>query len=190
MILETLVTTHNTDGTLNIAPQGPLVLEPEKKFLFRPFQESQTFANLAREKCGVMHIHDDPLLLAQAALHVPEPWPALRPAAKIKGQILAGACRYYEFVISEIDARQQRSEMTADVVASGRLRDFVGWNRAQGAIIEATIIATRIARLCAAEINAELRRLRIIVEKTGGDRELIAWVYVEQYVRERLPSGS
>jgi hypothetical protein len=190
-IIESIVTTRNVDGTINIAPQGPLVLdsnprrEPWTKFLFRPFQSSQTFENLVREKCGVLHVVDDPLLVAQAAVDQIDPPPVMRPAEKINGQVIQSACRWYEFKIESIDASQQRSEMQATVVHSGTLRGFCGWNRANHAVLELAIVATRLHILSKDEVNAELKRTQTIVDKTAGPREFEAFEFLKKYIEQR-----
>ena len=56
------------------------------------------------------------------------------------------------------------------MVGEGRVRDFFGFNRAQHAVLEAAILATRVGLLPAGEIFAQLERLRPLVAKTGGPR--------------------
>ena len=97
--------------------------------------------------------------------------------------ILADACRWYAFRVRSIDDRQPRTEIVADVVDHGRQRDFFGFNRAKHAVVEAAILATRVALLPRAEIEAEFDRLAIMVEKTGGPREHQAFAMLRNYVR-------
>src|SRR5688572_3348926 len=124
MILEGIVTTVSPSGDVNIAPMGPRV-EPEmQRFLLRPFPTAQTYQNLKAHGEGVLHVTDDVLLLARAAVGKVEPRPLLVPAARVKGFVLADACRYYEFQIRSIDESEQRVRLEAEVVHSGRLRDF------------------------------------------------------------------
>ena len=59
------------------------------------------------------------------------------------------------------------------------LREFFGFNRAKHAVIEAAILATRFHLLPADEIEAEFRKLRVIVDKTGGDAEHEAMAFLE-----------
>ncbi|MDX1964118.1 MAG: DUF447 family protein [Pirellulales bacterium] len=183
-ILETLVTTLNADGSVNLAPQGPIELIRDERYLLRPYQGSRTFENLLRARCGVLHICDDPLLLAQAALGEPDPPPKTRPAKEFAGRVLSAACRYYEFIIEEINTAAERSELTAQVVRKKTVREFGGWNRAQFAVLEATILATRLRFFPPAVVQTELQRLRPLVEKTGGERELAAWSYVEGQIQK------
>src|SRR5262245_50309068 len=143
MILEGIVTTLNPDGGVNVAPMGPLVEPGLERFVLRPFQTAQTYRNLKAHGEGVLHVTDDVLLLAKAALGPVEPAPAMFPAQHVRGFVLRDACRYHEFRVGAIDDRQERACIAAAVVHTGRLRDFFGFNRAKHAVLEAAILATR-----------------------------------------------
>src|SRR5262245_38172984 len=144
MILEGVVTTVGPAGEVNVAPMGPRVEPGElRRFLLRPFPTAQTFRNLKARGEGVLHVTDDVLLLARAALGAAEPPPPLRPAQKVRGFVLEDACRWYEFRVSSIDEREERVRVEAEVVHCGRGRDFFGFNRAKHAVVEAAILATR-----------------------------------------------
>jgi hypothetical protein len=171
MILEGIVTTVSGEGVVNIAPMGPHVDEGMQSFWLRPFRTSQTYRNLQAHGEGVLHVTDDVLLLAQAALGPVEPAPPLTPAGAVRGFILSRACRFYEFRVLSVDDREERSRIEAGVVRAGRLRDFFGFNRAKHAVVEAAILATRTAFLPLADIEAEYRKLAVIVDKTGGPQE-------------------
>src|SRR5262245_41647301 len=107
MILEGIVTTVSDNGQVNIAPMGPRVEPDMRRFLLRPFPTAQTYRNLLVHPEGVLHVTDDVLLLARAALGSVEPPPALVPAACIRGFVLADACRWYEFRIASLDDREE-----------------------------------------------------------------------------------
>jgi len=182
MILEGIVTTVAPDGAVNIAPMGPHVDAAMKRLLLRPFKTSQTYRNLKRHGEGVFHVTDDVWMLAQAAVGSVEPPPLLIPATQVQGHILPDACRFYEFRIVRLDDRQERTEIEVVVVASGRLRDFFGFNRAKHAVVEAAILATRVHLLPRAELLAELTRLAVWVEKTGGEQERRAFRFLQDYI--------
>jgi hypothetical protein len=182
MILEGIVTTISPAGEVNIAPMGPTVRPDMQRFLLRPFPTAQTYNNLMRHGEGVLHVTDDVLLLARAAVGKVEPPPPLVAASRVRGFILAEACRYYEFRITSIDSNSQRVRMEAEVVHSGQLRDFFGFNRAKHAVVEAAILATRTAFLPGEEIELEYRRLRTIIEKTGGEQEHEAFAFLQRHV--------
>ena len=72
MILECIVTTLGPDGTLNIAPMGPIV-EPGSldRFVLRPYTSSTTYRNLKALGEGVLHITDGTYALFESEYHVP-----------------------------------------------------------------------------------------------------------------------
>lgn len=186
MILEGIVTTIDSSGAINIAPMGPRVQPDMKRFLLLPFSTARTCRNLREHGEGVLHVTDDVWLLARAALGPVEPLPELRPAEVVRGWVLADTCRYYEFRVVSIDDSEERVKIEADVVHWGRQRDFFGFNRAKHAVVEAAILATRTHILPLEEIEAEYRRLAMIVDKTGGLQERQALAFLqEQLARER-----
>lgn len=182
MILEGIVTTMEPGGEVHIAPMGPHVEEPLTRFLLRPFRTAQTYRNLKTHGEGVLHVTDDVWLLARAAVGPVEPPPAVMPAQKVRGFVLRDACRYYEFRVRDIDDREERSRIEAEVVHAGRLRDFFGLNRAKHAVVEAAILATRLAFLAPEEVAAEYRKLGVIVDKTGGEQEKRAFAFLREHI--------
>jgi hypothetical protein len=194
MILEGVVTTVATDGAINVAPMGPVVEPPVpgrdlERFVLRPFRTAQTYANLKAHGEGVLHVTDDVLLLARAAVGRLAPLPALAAAARVRGWVLRDACRYYEFRVTACDDRAERARFDAEVVHAVRLRDFFGFNRAKHAVVEAAILATRTALLPPEEIAAEYRNLAVLVEKTGGPREIEAFALLRDYVQQQHDRG-
>lgn len=182
MILEGLISTLNADGTPHVAPMGPRVDGPNfDRFLLRPFPTSHTYRNLARHPEGVLHVTDDVLLLARAAIGE-VPLPALFPARVIRGNVLADACRAVEFRVVSVDDSAERLTMRAEAVHVHRLRDFFGLNRAMHAVVEAAILATRTALLPAESIRSEYARLAVLVEKTGGPREREAFDLLRAFI--------
>ena len=183
MILEGIVTTLSADGRVNISPMGPLVDAAMRELVLRPYQTSTTYQNLKRTGQGVFHVTDDVWLLAQAAIGTPEPLPEMIPSEGVEGRILTAACRWYAFRVRELDDSRERTNIVAEVVASGRLRDFFGFNRGKHAVVEAAILATRIGILPIEQIRSELEKLKVLVEKTGGEQEHRAMAFLEQHVR-------
>jgi hypothetical protein len=183
MILEGIVTTLDTAGALNIAPMGPHVAGPEfDRFLLRPYPTSQTYQNLKHSGEGVLHVSDDVFLLAQAAVGAIDPAAAVEPASSVHGFILRDACRIHEFRVTALDESEPRVRIECQIVRTERRRDFFGFNRAKHAVVEAAILATRTAFLPRAEIEAELRRLEPLVQKTGGEREREAFAFLVGHV--------
>jgi beta-RFAP synthase len=188
MILEGLITTINADGSVNISPMGPIVDASMRELTLRPYQTSTTYRNLKRNGQGVLHVTDDVELLARAAVGRLDPLPELLPAQAVEGWILAAACRWYAFQVRSLDDSQERTTISAEVIDSGRLRNFFGFNRAKHAVVEAAILATRIKFLPAEEIRGGFARLAVLVEKTGGPAEHRAFGFLQDYV-SKSPRG-
>jgi uncharacterized protein len=182
MILEGIVTTRDAAGVMNVAPMGPIVDDAMSVLRLRPFQTSQTYRNLCVVPSGVFHVVDDVLLLARSAVGLLTEMPATFPAEKVPGDVLAQACRWYEFRVGSCDATHDRAEILARVVHLGRLRDFFGFNRAKHAVLEGAILATRAHLIARNELHAEFARLKPAVEKTGGDREKEAFELLENFI--------
>jgi uncharacterized protein len=170
MIVETVTTTINPDGTVNCAAMG--VEWGEEALVIKPYRATRTLRNLQRSGAAVVNLTDDILLFTQAALE--DPHPPTRPAAAVDGAVLADACSWREVAVEAIDAAGPRARVTARVVGRGAGREFVGFSRASGAVLEASILASRAGRLPADEIHAELARLAVVVDKTAGPRERAA----------------
>jgi hypothetical protein len=184
MILEGIVTTLSPKGEVHIAPMGPRVEPGMQRFLLRPFNTAQTYHNLRAHGEGVLHVTDDVLLLAQAALGNLVVIPSLFPARAIRGWVLRDACRAYEFRVVAIDNRTDRVSIQAEVVHHGTLREFFGFNRAKHAVIEAAILATRTDFLPLEDIEADYRKFAVIVQKTGGAQEKEAFDFLQTHLSQ------
>lgn len=185
MIVETVTTTINPDGSVNCAAMG--VEWGDEAIVIKPFRATRTLRNLERNGAAVVNLTDDILLFTQAALG--DPHPPTRPAAVIDGAVLADACSWREVAVEAVDATGPRARVRTRVVGRGTGREFVGFNRACHAVLEASILASRVRRLPADEIRAELARLAVVVDKTAGARERAAMDCVLAHVRAAVGNG-
>ena len=185
MIVETVTTTINPDGTVNCAAMG--VEWGDDALVIKPYRATRTLRNLERSGAAVVNLTDDILLFCEAALG--DPQPPTRPAEAVAGAVLADACSWREVAVDSIDAGGPRARVATRVVGRGTGREFVGFNRAAGAVLEASILASRVRRLPAAEIRADLARLAVVVDKTAGPRERAAMDLVVARVRAALGDG-
>src|SRR6476646_4218544 len=142
-LLEGIVTTLNADSSPHLAPMGPIVDAGFTRLLLRPYRTSVTYQNLKRTLQGVLHVTDDVELFARAAVGQLVELPPLVVAKSIDGVILEDTCRWYVFRVISIEDHDERTEIVAETVDRGRVRDFFGFNRAKHAVIEAAILATR-----------------------------------------------
>lgn len=186
MILEGIVTTVNPEGALNVAPMGPLIDADAdvslRRFVLRPYRTSTTYRNLKATGAGVFHVVDDVLLLARATIGETFDSSEVVPAASVPGWVLAGACRYYEFRVLAVSEDEERTTIDVETLTHGKLRDFLGFNRARHAVLEAAILATRTAFLPRDEILAEFQKLNVLVAKTGGINEEKAFRLLYEHV--------
>jgi hypothetical protein len=185
MIVETVTTTINPDGTVNCAAMG--VEWGEEEIVIKPYRPTRTLRNLRASGAAVVNLTDDILLFTQAALE--DPHPPTRPAAVIDGAVLADACSWREVTVAAIDATGPRARVTTRVVGHGTGREFIGFSRACHAVLEASILASRTRWLPAEEIRAELARLAVVVDKTAGPRERAAMDRVLAHVRAAIGDG-
>ena len=185
LIVESIVTTLDAEGRPNFAPMG--VEWGDEVIVLKPFLETTTFRNVSATGVAVVNLTDDVLLIAQSAIGSPT-FPA-SPATVVPGVVLEAACSWREIEVAALDATPPRSRIEARVVHRGVRREFVGFNRARHAVLEAAILATRVHLLPAAQIRDELARLQILVDKTAGPREREAWALVGEYVESRLGAG-
>jgi hypothetical protein len=109
--------------------------------------------------------------------------PACRPATAVRGWVLEAMCRAYEFRVEAADRSRERGRLEARVVRVHEGRPFVGFNRARHAVVEGAILVTRLHLLGAEEVARQLRDLRVLVEKTGGEREHEAFRLLEERVK-------
>ncbi len=185
MIVETVTTTINPDGTVNCAAMG--VEWGDEEIVIKPYRATRTLRNLERSGTAVVNLTDDILLFTQAALD--DPHPPTRPAAAVDGAVLEDACSWREVAVDAIDATGPRARVTARVVGRGVGREFIGFSRASAAVLEASILASRARRLPAVEIRAELARLAVVRAKTAGPRERAAMDGVLAHVRAAVGDG-
>jgi uncharacterized protein len=178
-IVETVTTTTNPDGTVNCAAMG--VEWGDEIIVIKPFLTTRTLRNLRATGAAVVNLTDDILLFTQAALG--DPQPPTRPTVAIDGAVLADACSWREVAVETIDDSGPRARVTTRVVGRGAGREFLGFNRARHAVLEASIIASRVRLLPSAEVRAELERLQVLVDKTAGPREREAMELVRRHVR-------
>ena len=165
MLIEGLLTTENEDGSVNVAPMGPIV-DPELiHFHLRPFKSSQTYKNIARGSSLVFHVTDQVETLAKAAIGKLDATPELLETPNVSGYILADCCRWYLLEIEEFTENEQKASIHTKVQQSGRIRDFIGFNRAKHAVIEAAILATRIHLIPATDIRQSISQLQPLIEK-------------------------
>ncbi len=181
LILESVVTTRNPDGSPHIAPLGVWADDMAQPIL-APFRPSATLDNLMREKIAVINRTDDVRVFA-GCLTGRRDWP-LTAAAELPLERLADALSHSEVRIIGVEEDELRPKLRCEVVREETHAPFNGFNRAQAAVIELAILVSRLNMLDSDKIEQELNYLQIAIEKTAGARELEAWGWLIEKIRQ------
>jgi uncharacterized protein len=182
IIRECIVTTQSGEGKVHIAPLG-LIAEGEN-WVIAPFRPSTTLDNLREHPFAVANFTDDVLVFA-GCLTGKRDWP-VRPATRIQGAVLDGTLAHAELEVVEVEEDEQRPRFHCRIVHEVSHAPFKGFNRAQAAVIEAAILASRLHMLPRDKIERELGYLQIAVEKTGGPREHEAWRLLVEKIEDHF----
>jgi hypothetical protein len=186
VIVETIVTTVGADGVVNVAPMG--VVWGEDTIVLKPFVDTTTYRNVVATGAAVVNLTDDVRVFARAAVSNPT-YPTV-PAVAVRGVALADCCSWREVAVRSIDSTPPRARVETAVVHRGMRREFIGFNRARHAVLEAAIHATRLHLLPREFVESEFARLQIIVDKTAGADELEAMALLTEHVRSALVAAS
>jgi hypothetical protein len=182
MIIETIFSSLDPAGKPNFAPMG--ILWGEESLIVRPFRDTTTCRNLLTSGFGVVNLTDDVQAFVQTALY--DATLSYFPARVVPGVVFQDACAWREVEVIDESGSAERAEVRCKVVFKGTQREILGLCRAHGAVIEATILATRLHLLPHESILSDLEKFRRIVQKTGGDKEKLAFEQVSEYVRSRM----
>jgi uncharacterized protein len=186
VIVETIVTSISADGAVNCAPMG--VEWGDDVIVLKPFLETATYRNLVETRAAVVNLVDDVRVFARAAIANPEY--ATEAAVAVAGVVLSNCCSWREVEVRAIDSTPPRSRIEAVVVHRGVRREFIGFNRAKHAVLEAAIYATRLHLLPRAFVLEELARLQVIVDKTAGPDEAEAMAVLTEHIRAARVSAT
>lgn len=178
MIFETIVTSTLPNGKPHAAPFG--IREYEGTVTIAPFRPSTSLDNLLQTRCAVVNLTDDVRVFA-GCLTGRHDWPMSR-AEVVNGWVLEGALAHRELELIEVLEDNTRPELHFRVVHEKSHQPFKGFNRAQAAVIEASVLVSRLHLLPAEKIDAELRYLAIAMERTAGKDEWQAWRWLMEKI--------
>ena len=181
MIIETIVSTVDGTGRANFAPMG--LVWGDEFVTVRPYRDTQTCRNLLSSGYGVANLTDDVLAYVQCGLY--QAVLPYFPAKVAPGVVFRGACSWREMAVISRGGSGDRAELRCRVLHEGRQRDFLGFCRAGNAVIEATILATRLASYDPKTVVEKLIQYREIVEKTGDETEKQAFQLVQDCVQQK-----
>lgn len=180
MIYEAVITTTDSRGRCHITPMG--YRETSAGILIAPFVPSQTLSNLRETRQASLSMIDDVAVIA-GCLTGRRDWPTLA-CEQIGGWRLAAPLAHQELVVEQVEDHPQRPQFLCRVVFAATHAPFKGYNRAQAAVIEAAILVSRLDWLSAEKVKMELDYLSIAIEKTAGERELLAWRWLLEAIHE------
>ncbi len=182
IIRESIVVTTNGDNRPHIAPLG--LIEEAGGFIVAPFAPSRTLENIRERPYLTASVTDDVRVFA-GCLTGRRDWP-VAAAAKIPGFYLEGAHAPRELEVTEVSESAERPRFHCRVVHEVAHAPAPGFNRAQAAVVEAAILASRLHMLSPEKIRAELAYLTIAISKTAGDRERAAWDWLMAKINAHL----
>ena len=184
LILETIVTTRNADGSPHLVPFG--LIADGAHYVVAPFRPSPTIANLERHPYLAAATPVDIRVLAGCVTGRRD-W-ATVPCERIACERLADAYAHLELAVAEGSDDPVRPRFRCRVVHAANHRPAIGDNRARAAVIEAAILSTRLHLLPADKVRAEMAYLAVAVGKTAGPAETEAWGWIEAKIRAALDS--
>ena len=182
LILETVVTTVSPEGELHLVPFG-LIREGED-YVLAPFRPSPTIANLDANSYFAASAPSDVRVIAGVVTGRRE-WPVVA-CDQIPGQRLAACFGHAEFEVASVEADETRPRYRGRMVHARSHTPFIGYNRAQAAVIEAAILSTRLHMLEPDKILTEMAYHAIAISKTAGPAEREAWDWIEDKVAHAL----
>lgn len=171
MIFETIICTTKTNGDAHLTPLG--YTYEEGRIILAPFVPSSTLENLTNNGTATLNMVDDVRIIA-GCLTGRRDWPLVK-ANKQDGWRLQDTLAHKELRVVELRDDAVRPKFYCEVIFEENHKPFQGFNRAQAAVLEAAILATRLEFLSPIKVKSEITYLNIAVQKTGGERELESW---------------
>lgn len=181
MIRETIVTTLSMEGTPHVAPMGATPIEGG--WLLQPFRPSTTLENFLSTHCGAVNFTDDARIFAGCVTKRRPAWPTV-PTEAMASVRLETALAHDEVEVARVEDDGQRPKLHCRVVRNAMHRPFGGLNRAVAAVLEGSVLISRLSILPPEKIDAELAYLQIAIDRTAGPEEREAWGWLLDAVRE------
>jgi hypothetical protein len=177
-IFEAVVTTQSPGGAAHVAPMG--VRYRQGGVVLMPFKPSLTHDNIVATGHAVLNIVTDTRVFAGCVTGRKD-WP-VQPAERIEGVRLVCALRHVELKLIERRDDAQRPVLRMAVVHESNHAPFVGFNRAQAAVIEGAVLVSRLRMLPAEKVKTEMNYLQTAIDKTAGPEEHQAWEWLRAAV--------
>ena len=186
LIFETVVTTCSPAGVVHVAPMG--VRYVGRDVVLMPFRPSTTLANIEASGRAVLNLLTDVRVFAGCVTGRRE-WPTVALAGAA-GARLACALGHVELRLVEQRDDTQRPVLRLSREHEAQHAPFIGFNRAQAAVVEGAVLVSRLRMLPADKVDAEMHYLQIAIDKTAGAPELEAWGWLQQAVLAHRTSAA
>lgn len=178
LIREAIIVTENSQGRAHLAPLG--LIELREGFVIAPFAPSRTLDNLRAHPWATASVTDDVRIFA-GCLTARRDWP-LAMGSRIAGWRLADAISHRELVVIDVEEDEVRPRFLCKVAHEASHHPAPGFNRAQAAVIEASILISRLHMLDEDMVRAEMAHLEPAISKTAGPREKEAWGWLQEKI--------
>jgi hypothetical protein len=184
VIYETVISTVSADGMPHVAPMG--VRYRGAEVILMPFKPSTTLANVVATGHAVLNIVTDTRVFA-GSVTGRRSWPTVA-AVRVGGVRLACALNHAELALAELQDDPQRPVLRMVRVFEASHAPYIGFNRAQAAVVEGAVLVSRLHMLPAAKVDAEMKYLQIAIDKTAGPEEHEAWGWLTEAVARHRAS--
>jgi uncharacterized protein len=179
MIRETIVSTMDGEGRVHFAPLG--IIAEDDGWIIAPFRPSKTFDNLSVVPFAVANFTDDVRVFA-GCLTGRRDWPTAA-CEGIAVPRLAVSIAHAELAVTHTTQDEQRPRFHCRVLRTVAHAPFMGFNRAQAAVVEAAILVSRLHMLPREKVEREIAYLQIAVSKTAAPAEEEAWTWLTEAIR-------
>lgn len=185
VIHETVVTTVAADGTPHVAPMGVRYGDGADApggglVVLMPFRPSTTLDNIAATGAAVLNVVVDVRVFA-GCVTGRKRWPT-EPAERVAGVRLSSALSHVELRLAGRTDADQRAVLRMHRVHAAQHAPFVGFNRAQAAVVEGAVLVSRLHLLPASKVETDMTYLQIAIDKTAGPAEREAWGWLTEAV--------
>jgi len=178
MIFETIISTIDLNGKVNFAPFG---IKKKQEFIFiSPYIPSTTLNNIKLTKCATVNYTNDSSFFVNCIIGKKKF--KKEKCTKINGFFLKDALSHDEIVVESCKNDKIRPTFKCRILEKFLHRRFEGFNRANGSIIEACILASRVRILNKEKIIRDLNNLIPPIEKTAGKNEIKSWNLIKEYI--------
>ena len=175
-INEIILITECEDGTPHIAPFG--IRERDGLILIAPFRPSTSLDNLLSGRRATVNATDDVRVFA-GALTGRRNWLV---EDRVGALILQSTLSYQSLKLEKVEDDVQRPKLYFSKLKEEILKPFQGFNRAQAAVVELSVLVSRLHMLSIEKITSEMEYLSIAIKKTASDNELEAWSWLVEAV--------